>query len=249
MCYLEWSRVMKSDDYLAISGADDKEGLRSALCDFADKMGFGLVTALLVDGDLDSPQLKIGSVGNTPSDFLQGHHDVDAIRMDPVLRRLIGPTTPFSYSQQFYVDAGAGHLWEEQAPHGYRYGLAASLPIGPSRHVLVGVDRPDPLPVDQDALTRMYADLQLLAMHAHSAAVRLLDAPVPDLDVLGLPKLTQRELQVLMWAAQGKSVTVTAQILGLSHYTVRNYLSSVLEKMNVSSKLQAVQLATALGII
>lgn len=240
---------MKSDDYRAISEASDREALRSTLTAFAAKMGFDRVNALLVDGDLDSASLRIGSVGNTPTEFLHSHHDLSDIRMDPVLRRLVGPTTPFTYDQDFYVSAGVGHLWEEQAPHGYKFGLAASLPIGPGRHVLVGVDRPDRLPADEDVLTRMMADLQLLTMHAHVAAVRLLEAPAPTLESLGLPNLTAREIQCLAWAAQGKSAPVTAQILGISHSTVKGYIQSALDKLGVSTKVQAVRLATALGLL
>lgn len=241
---------MKPDDYQAISEAADKERLRAALTAFAEKMGFGLVNALLVDGDLGSPGLRIGSVGNTPQDFLSAHHDMAAIRVDPVLRRLVGPVaTPFSYDQKFYVDAGAAGLWEEQAPHGYRYGLAASLKVAPGKHVLVGVDRHEPLPADDVALTRLMADLQLLTVHAHSAATRFLDAPVPGLESLGLPRMTERELQVLNWAAQGKSAPVTAQILGLSERTVKGYIQSAMGKLGVSTKLQAVTLAKALGIL
>lgn len=240
---------MKADDFRSISEATDKECLRSALTVFAEKMGFGLVTALLVEGTLDSPVLRIGSVGNTPQEFLGAHHDLEAIRRDPVLRRLVGPTTPFSYDQQFYVNAGAGHLWEEQAPFGYRVGIAASLPLGQDRHVLVGVDRHEKLPTDEEALTRLMADLQLLTMHAHVAAVKLLDVPARGLDELGLPRMTARELQVLAWAAQGKSAPVTAQILSLSERTVKGYIQSAMQKLNVSTKVQAVTLAKALGLI
>lgn len=240
---------MKSDDYHAISEASNKEALRGALTSIAEKMGFELVNALLVDGTLDSPTLKISSVGNTPSEFLQAHHDIAAIRVDPVLRRLIGPTTPFAYDQATYVDAGVGHLWEEQAPHGYRVGLAASLSLGPGRHVLVGVDRVERLPTNDEILTRMLADLQLLATHAHIAAIKTLNVPPPLPSSLDLPRLTQRERQVLNWAAQGKSAPVTAQILEISTNTVKGHIQSAMEKLGVPTKLQAVTMAKALGLL
>ncbi|TXG96600.1 MAG: LuxR family transcriptional regulator [Nevskiaceae bacterium] len=240
---------MKPDDYYAVSEASHKEELRSALTEFASKMGFGLINTMIIDGPIDSPSLRIGAVGNTPAEFLASHNDLSDIRLDPVLRRLAGPTTPFAYDQAFYVKAGVGHLWELQAPHGYKNGLAASLPVGDNKYVFVGVDTPDRLSTDEVVITRMMADLQLLATHAHLAAVRLLDAPVPGLEALGLPTLTSRELEVLIWAAQGKSTTDTAVILGLSNSTVKGYVESVLRKFGVSSKIQAVKLATALGMI
>lgn len=242
---------MKTDDYLAISEASDREALRRALVGFAGKMGFSKVNTLLVSGDdLDAPDLRIGSVGNTPGEFLQAHSDRAAIRQDPVLRRLMSTTLPFTYDQGFYVQAGVGHLWEEQAVYGYKYGLAASLLVGQAKRVFVGVDGPDRLPRDEVLLTRLLADLQLLAMHAHVSAVRFLEAPVAVPSHRGmLPKLTRRELEVLMWVAQGKSLPVTATILGLSPSTVKGYMESVLDKFEVSSKVQAIALAKAFGLL
>lgn len=66
---------------------------------------------------------------------------------------------------------------------------------------------------------------------------------------LGLPELSTREMLVLSWAAQGKSITDTAAILGLSTGTVKKYMQAVLEKFGVSSKIQAVAMATALGML
>lgn len=240
---------MKSYDYIAISQAEDLAALKRGLMSFANKLGFGLVNALLVENEIESVGLRIGSIGNTPDEFRASHADLKAIRLDPVLRRLMGPTPPFAYDQQFYVEAGAGHLWEEQAPYGYKFGLAASLPVGQSTRVLVGVDGPDALPDDEEVLTRHMADLQLMVVHAHVASLTLLKTRPVAAAPLGLPELSTREMQVLTWAAQGKSTTDTAAILGLSTSTVKKYMQSVLEKFGVSSKIQAVAMATAMGML
>lgn len=240
---------MKSYDYIAISQAEDLAALKHGLTSFAHKLGFELVNALLVENEIQSVALRIGSIGNTPDEFRASHADLSAIRSDPVLNRLMRPTTPFAYDQAFYVQAGMGHLWEEQAPYGYKFGLAASLGVGPSTRVLVGVDGPDPLPVDEEIQTRLMADLQLMVVHAHVASISLLQTrPVAPVN-MGLPELSRRELQVLAWAAQGKSTNDTAAILGLSQSTVKKYMQSILEKFGVSSKIAAVRLATAFGML
>lgn len=242
---------MKLADYEAVSQASTREEFLSALSDFATKMDFPLINALLVDGSLDSPDLRIGSIGNAPSAFLATHADLARIRKDPVMHRLMDEPTPFLWDQAFYVRADLGHLWEDQAPYGYRVGVAASLPLGDGQRVFVGVDRHDKLPTKVEQLTRLQADLQLLAVHTHVAARRLLRKPAPtSLDAMQLPRLSPREIDVLRWTREGKTAEVVAQILGVKVRTVNSYLQNAMEKLGVvGSKHKAVMLATTLGLI
>jgi len=242
---------MQPGDYEAVSQASTREEFRAALSGFAARMDFPLVNALLVDGTLDSPNLKIGAIGNTPSSFLVTHADLTRIRTDPVMHRLQDDPTPFVWDQTFYAQRGMGHLWEDQAPHGYRVGIAASIPVGGGQRVFVGVDRHDKLPTSSLMLTRLQADLQLLAVHAHVAARRILVKPAaPPIDSLQLPRLTPRETDVLRWTDEGKTAYEVGMILGLKERTVNSYLESVKEKLGVvGKKEQAIKVAKALGLL
>jgi len=52
--------------------------------------------------------------------------------------------------------------------------------------------------------------------------------------------LTAREIEVLVWVEQGKSNNEIAQILGISHLTVKNHVQKILRKLNVQNRAQAV---------
>ncbi len=78
--------------------------------------------------------------------------------------------------------------------------MALHLPEG--RHFLLGVDRDQPLPADPAELQRLVADLQLFAVHAQDAALRLL---VPEPLQPERPALTPRELEALRWTMEGKT--------------------------------------------
>ena len=242
---------MKPGDYEAVSLSTTREEFRQALASFAAKMDFPLVNTLLVDGTLDSQSLRIGSIGNTPSSFLVTHADLARIRTDPVMHRLQSEPTPFVWDQSFYVKRGMGHLWEDQAPFGYRVGVAASLPVGAGQCVFVGVDRHEKLPTGMHQLTRLQADLQLLAVHAHVAARRLLQKPDPtSLDGMQLPHLSPREIEVLRWTDAGKTVIEISMILGVGERTVKSYVDLAKEKLGVvGKKEQAAKVAKALGLI
>jgi transcriptional regulator EpsA len=52
--------------------------------------------------------------------------------------------------------------------------------------------------------------------------------------------LTGREIEILTWVEQGKSNNEIAQILNISHLTVKNHVQKILRKLNVQNRAQAV---------
>jgi len=63
------------------------------------------------------------------------------------------------------------------------------------------------------------------------------------------PRLSAREKQVLGLLAEGLSNRAIARKLGLSEATVKGHVSRLLDKLNVSSRLEAVVRATDAGLI
>jgi len=63
------------------------------------------------------------------------------------------------------------------------------------------------------------------------------------------PRLTERERAVLARLALGESTAVIAQRLTVSQTTVSTHVQHILRKLGVSSRLQAVSAAHALGLI
>jgi DNA-binding NarL/FixJ family response regulator len=64
---------------------------------------------------------------------------------------------------------------------------------------------------------------------------------IPALNLAGVddsPMLTERELNVVQCAAQGKTNKAIACELGLSEHTVKNYLFRAFEKLRVSSRVE-----------
>lgn len=237
---------MRLSDYYEISQAPDRESFERRLVEFANEMDFELISAALV---VDSPgrdSVFVG-LGNTPQAYQEAWSDPADSARDPVLQRLKHRSAPVVYDQSTYVEGRAADLWEEQAVYGYRTGISMVLHLPGGRHFLMGVDRSADLPSDDGRVTRMVADLQLLAVHAQDAAVRLLlDEAQRRLD---LPRLTVREREVLHWTSEGKSAWEVGVILGMSEHTVNFHLRNLMTKLDVTSKHQAVLKALSLGLI
>lgn len=61
--------------------------------------------------------------------------------------------------------------------------------------------------------------------------------------------LSPRELTVLRWMKEGKTNWEIARILGLSERTIRFHIGSIFEKLDVTSRTQAVVRALGAGLI
>ncbi|RSK29058.1 DNA-binding response regulator [Bacillus sp. HMF5848] len=59
--------------------------------------------------------------------------------------------------------------------------------------------------------------------------------------------LTERELDVLKSAAEGKTSKEIASMLFLSNGTVRNYMSEILRKLNATNRVEAISIAKKKG--
>jgi len=61
--------------------------------------------------------------------------------------------------------------------------------------------------------------------------------------------LTSREAEVLNWVEHGKSNSEIAQILSISHLTVKNHIQKILRKLEVRNRAQAVAKGITLNLI
>ncbi len=64
-----------------------------------------------------------------------------------------------------------------------------------------------------------------------------------------MPRLTERERQVLKWISAGKSNWEIAKILGISEFTVKNHVQNLLKKLSATNRAQAVTKAIACGLL
>lgn len=235
---------MKQQDLLDLNASPDAKTFEQRLLTVAESLDFGLVSAAVaVDRPGRKPLFRM--VGNTPLGFLEASRDNGQVSRDPVLRQMRRLSVPFAYNRSTYADAGADDLWEEQARFGYHTGIAVGLHLQAGRHFLLGMDRDTALPHDETPMMRLLADLQLLAVYAQDAAMRLF----VDGELGPKPRLTAREQQVLMWASQGKTAAETAAILGVSVSAVDFHVRNATAKLDAPNKHAAVARATYLGLL
>lgn len=237
---------MLSSSFLSVMQASSPDQFRDEIVRFAGELGFQYVSAMtVVDHALN--QSEFIDVNNMPREFAESAGcELSSCRRDPVMQHCKSGTLPIIWDRKTYIAQGAADLWEEQAEFGYRTGIAMAMHFPEGRHFMLGVDRDVPLPERSRDLTRIVADLQLFAVHAQDAAMRLFVQPALHPE---RPSLTRRELEALSWTMEGKTAWEVGTILGISERTVVLHLQNSMRKLNCVNKHQAVLKALRLGLI
>lgn len=202
----------------------------------------------------DHPSLGLkalhGFVGTYPKDWIAHYNEQSYISVDPVMDTILKTTAPFFWDQAAERFLNSSRYSDEDKKRGIDMmnmaqdagvcdgiGIGFISPLGEVSGVGLAKSRPDK--------TKNYEDL---------AQIYLLTSFFQDkfrsfFDMPQVPDMTQRELEILHWAAEGKSDGDIADIIGISAPTVRYHWKNLFEKLEVNSRWLAIIKAMRLQVI
>lgn len=190
---------------------------------------------------LSNPQTVM--LGNYSLVWRERYASAHYLDIDPTVAHALVSTRPVLWSDEVF--ANAVELWEDARGHGLHIGWAqpvhdirgtASLLTLARSHEAVS-----PLEMGDKAL-----QVAWLAQATHEALVGVL-ASGPD--SAASVKLTDREVDVLRWAGDGKTAAETAHILGITERTVIFHIDNALRKLGAANKTAGVLKAAMLRLI
>ena len=166
------------------------------------------------------------------------------IARDPTVTHCQTSTEPLVWTEAIY-NAESYELMEEARGHGLGHGISVPLHEGGQVVSMLSLGREKPF---ESAVERaeVLAAANVLAHCVHAVSSRLI---VPDLLVSRRPHLSPREKQCFQLVAAGKSNWDIGCILGVSESAAAFHVKNVLKKMRVSSRMQAVAIGMALGML
>ncbi len=223
----------------------DRHEFQGELVAFARRLGFETVAATVVIDHMLG-EAEFINIDNTPRAYKETFNDRKNARRDPVMQHCKRNSVPIIWDQSTYVSNGLGDKWEEQARFGMSNGICLALHLPEGRHFILGVERDRPVPADATELTRLVAELQLFAVYAQDAALRIL---VPIKHHPDAPSLTPRELESLRWTMEGKTAWEVGDVLGISERTAALHVNNATHKLGCINKHQAVLAALRLGLL
>ena len=236
---------MLQSGFTSVLKTQNRDELQQEVVGFTRRLGFETVSATVVIDHMLG-EAEFITVDNTPRAFKESFQNRDNWRRDPVAQHCRRQSMPIIWDQATYSEKGLGDMWEHQARFGYRNGIAMALHMPEGRHFFFAVDRDQPVPPDTAELTRLVADLQLFAVHAQEAALRIL---TPAMTLPSTPSLTPRELETLRWTMEGKTAWEVGSLLGISERTAALHVNNATHKLGCVNKHQAVLKALRLGLI
>jgi len=162
--------------HLSILESRTQADFKRCVVRFANAMGFDLVSAMMVV-DHSRTHTEFNVIDNMTVSFEEGFNNAGLQQADPVMQHCKVSAVPIVWNQATYISADRGCLWEEQAAHGLKTGIATAIHLPGDRHFFIGVDRARPLPNRPGKVAQVVADLQLFAVLAQEAALKIFCPP------------------------------------------------------------------------
>ena len=225
----------------AIGEAPDIVALRAAMMGALGTMGIGAAYFLAPVGA--DPRLPGRLANNGLPDVWERHYRAHLYQYDPLPQIALARLKPFAWPAA--TDAEKLDLRQRKYLRiAAQYGLAQGIGVacfGPSaRCGFLGAAWPaNRAPPGQVEMLRVHTVGQL-AFLRHCRLIRRED---------NFPPLSNRELEVLNWMAQGKSNPVIAKNLGISPSFIDIYVKRVFAKLNVADRTSASVRAVSLGLL
>jgi len=244
----EISGTADLDLFESLLGCQSVEELHAATARIAKRLGFEhFLYAVRVNLSLTRPYQFV--LSGYPKEWRTRYTEAGYENIDPTIlhcgrdRRV----TPLIWSNKVFGDLPVARLRAEAKDFGLASG--ASFPVqgrnGETAMLSLATPRVH-RQANRDTLETI-GRAQLLACYLHEAIQRV----VLTKEVLPLQKirLTDRERECLLWAAEGKTSWEIANIIHTSERTVTFHLQNVTRKMGVSTRQHAVARALSLGLV
>lgn len=198
------------------------------------------------------PDRRVIGVDNFPSEFRTRFLLHDYVFVDPVLVTARRKLTPFTWAYDWEKKLGNIRLTPKQrrilsegADFGINKGTAFPIPsLRGGLGILVANSSESQSEVDSIWRHRQH-EIHIAAFHIHEAFTGSLGSHFNQYAF----RLAPRETECLQWAASGKTVWETSEILSISEHTVRTYLERSMRKLDCYSKQHAIVKAIYYGLI
>lgn len=226
----------------------DLEGVRSlcqGLCDAADLEYF--IYAARFPSSLSNPFVL--TVNGYPERWRKLYDERNYFDVDPIVRHCLRSVRPVIWDEFAGLeknDAAVREFMQQARDHGLKSGLSVPVHGGQGELAFFSVANSRPPDVMATSLRELLPDVHLFASHLHEAVRRLFEE---GHFTLRPESLTQREQDCLLWSAEGKTAWEIAQILGIAERTVVFHLHNATQKLQATTRQQAVALAIAQGLI
>jgi len=248
----DWSRNFSGDtklkswqtDFLdALLSPGDAAGTFARIGREASLLGFEFcVHGMRLPVPVTRPRTSLFT--NYPAEWEQLYLERGYIDVDPTVLHGMRSSKPLIWNDELFHNTR--ELWEEAQSFGVRYGWAQSQRDPEGNYSLLVLARSED-DLEEAELQHMAPRMQWLAHTSHLAMKSCNDDAAEV--VRESIELSEREINVLRWTAEGKTSSEIADILKISERTVNFHVNNAVTKLGACNKTSAAVRAAILGLI
>jgi DNA-binding CsgD family transcriptional regulator len=220
--------------------AESQEAVFRSIVTSAQALGFEhCAYGLRLPVPVSNPRTLL--LNNYPDAWRLRYVEAEYIRIDPTVQHARRTQAPLVWNAKVFEAAPT--LWEEARAHGLCVGWAKSnLDANGVGGMLTLARAQDELTATEIAANNL--KMCWLAHMAHLALSRLMITSLTET----APSLTDREIEVMKWTADGKTSGEIADILAVSDNTVNFHIKNAIAKLGTANKTAAAVRAAMLGL-
>lgn len=181
--------------------------------------------------------------GNYPQAWHKKYQECGYMAIDPTVKHGLQSVLPLVWTEEVFGEAR--EFWEEAKSFGLHHGWAQSCRDARGISSMLTLARSHeslaPNELEDKGLRMLW-----LTQIAHASMARLLGSRMmPEWKI----ELTNREITVLRWTAEGKTSGEISNILNITERTVNFHINNIVAKLGTSNKTAAAIRAALIGII
>lgn len=208
----------------------------------AQELGFEFCThGLRLPLPITAPRTVFFS--NYPAAWQARYQEQGYLDIDPTVAHGMRSAEPVLWSEALFQSAP--QLWREAQAHGVCHGWAQSMRDPEGVFSMLVLARSGSA-ITAEELAEKEEQMKWLVHRSHAwmrACGSDIEAARPH------EALSEREVEVLRWSAEGKTSSEIAQILAISERTVNFHVNSAVAKLDASNKTSAAVRAAMLGLL
>ncbi|HKY90946.1 MAG TPA: autoinducer binding domain-containing protein [Nevskiaceae bacterium] len=180
-----------------------------------------------------------------PPLWRQRYDSGEFVRIDPIVRHAFTSPLPVIWDELDRSAPPVKAFFDEAATHGLVHGITAPVAGRRGDLALLSLARPEPIPADAGERHGLRMRLMWFGTLLHEAVRRVV--LTSEGNPLVSQPLSDREKDVLMWAADGKTSQEIARLLSITERTVLFHIESAGRKLGTTGRHNVIARAVALG--
>jgi LuxR family quorum-sensing system transcriptional regulator SolR len=235
-------KTWQEDQLQALQSIQCEHQIFERIISFANDLDFGhCAYGFRVPLPLSNP--KTVMFNNYPAAWQVRYQAQNYLAIDPTVQHGMHSLLPIIWTDDLFNPAR--DLWMEARSFGLRIGWAQSIRDINGVVGMLTLARPSE-PLTQPELESKGFKMAWLAQVAHVVMSRFL---TPKLMPEVKAKLSNREIEVLRWTAEGKTSSDISYILNVSERTINFHIQNSVTKLNAPNKTAAAIRAAMLGML